>query len=114
MAAFSAVQPIREFTPPARPGNYKKGFPMHCRVALILWLMLLAPSLAPAQDMSLSGVLIDGQGWQLISEGYKFTEGPAADAEGQVYFTDIPNNRIHKIGLDDKVGVFAEATANTN
>jgi sugar lactone lactonase YvrE len=76
--------------------------------------MLLAPSLALAQDMSVSGVLIDGQGWQLISDGYKFTEGPAADADGQVYFTDIPNNRIHKIGLDDKVSVFAEATANTN
>jgi sugar lactone lactonase YvrE len=83
-------------------------------MTLVLSLMLLAPSLALAQDMSVSDVLIDGQGWQLISEGYKFTEGPAADTEGQVYFTDIPNNRIHKIGLDDKVSVFAEATANTN
>jgi sugar lactone lactonase YvrE len=87
---------------------------MHRRVALVVSLILLAPALARAQDMSVSDVLIDGQGWQLISEDYKFTEGPAADAEGQVYFTDIPNNRIHKIGLDDKVSVFAEATANTN
>ncbi|HEY2250663.1 MAG TPA: SMP-30/gluconolactonase/LRE family protein [Planctomycetaceae bacterium] len=87
---------------------------MHFRASVVLFLLLLAPSLASAQDMSVSGVLIDGQGWQLISEGYKFTEGPAADAEGQVFFTDIPNNRIHKIGLDDKVSVFAEATANTN
>jgi len=87
---------------------------MYFRGALVLSLMLVAPVFAMAQDMSVSGVLIDGQGWQLISEGYKFTEGPAADADGQVYFTDIPNNRIHKIGLDDKVTVFAEATANTN
>lgn len=87
---------------------------MRRRLALALSVLLLAPSFALAQDMSVSGVLIDGQGWQLISDGYKFTEGPAADAEGQVYFTDIPNNRIHKIGLDDKVSVFAEATANTN
>ncbi len=80
----------------------------------MLSFLLVAPSLASAQDMSVSSVLIDGQGWQLISDGYKFTEGPAADAEGQVYFTDIPNNRIHKIGLDDKVSVFAEGTASTN
>jgi len=83
------------------------------KLPLALVLALL-PSLALAQDMSVSGVLIDGEGWKLVSEGYKFTEGPAADAEGEVYFTDIPNNRIHKIGLDDKVSIFAENTANTN
>jgi sugar lactone lactonase YvrE len=75
---------------------------------------VVLPSLALGQDMSVSGVLMDGEGWRLVSEGYKFTEGPAADAQGQVYFTDIPSSRIHKIGLDDKVSVFAENTANTN
>src|SRR5262245_74412 len=75
---------------------------------------LVLPAGARAQDMSVSNVLIEGQGWQLIADGFKFTEGPAVDAEGQVYFTDIPNNRIHKIGLDDKVTVFAESTAATN
>ena len=84
------------------------------RNLLLLSIVVLAPSFATAQDMSVSGVLIDGQGWQLVAEGYKFTEGPAVDAEGQVYFTDIPNNRIHKIGLDDKVSIYAENTANTN
>jgi gluconolactonase len=29
--------------------------------------------------------------------GFKFTEGPAADAQGNVYFSDISNNRIHKV-----------------
>jgi sugar lactone lactonase YvrE len=74
----------------------------------------LASSAIFAQDMKVADILIDGQGWQLIAEGFKFTEGPAVDAEGQVYFTDIPNNRIHKIALDDKVTVFAENTAATN
>jgi gluconolactonase len=87
---------------------------MHQFFRFALAFALLSPAIVHAQDMSVSGVLIDGQGWQLIGEGYKFTEGPAVDAEGQVYFTDIPNNRIHKIGLDDKVSVFAENTAGTN
>ena len=77
-------------------------------------MFFVVPSVALAQDMSVSGVLIDGEGWRLVGEGYKFTEGPAVDAQGQVYFTDIPNNRIHKIGLDDTISVFAEMTANTN
>lgn len=64
--------------------------------------------------MALSGVLVDGEGWQLVAEGFKFTEGPAVDAEGRVYFTDIPNNRIHKIELDGKVSVFVENSQRTN
>lgn len=30
-----------------------------------------------------------------VGAGYKFTEGGARDKLGNVYFTDIPNNRIH-------------------
>lgn len=71
-------------------------------------------SMAAAQDMPLSQVLVDGEGWQLLSEGHAFTEGPATDKEGNVFFTDIPNNRIHKIALDGQVSVFAENTAKTN
>lgn len=52
--------------------------------------------------------------WQLVGEGYKFTEGPAANSKGEVFFTDIPNNRIHKIGLDGKVTVFKEDTGGAN
>ena len=35
-----------------------------------------------------------------LHTGFKFTEGPAADHRGRLYFTDIPNNRIHKIDAD--------------
>lgn len=84
------------------------------RTLVVALTFVLIPSFVAAQDMSVSGVLIDGQGWQLVAAGYKFTEGPAVDAEGQVYFTDIPESRIHKIGLDGKVTLFAENTANTN
>ncbi len=67
-----------------------------------------------AQDMAVTQVIIEGQSWELLGEGYKFTEGPAADAQGNVFFTDIPNSRIHKIDTAGKVTVFAENTAKTN
>lgn len=64
-----------------------------------------------AQDMPLSQVLIDGENWQLVGEGYKFTEGPATNAKGEVYFTDVPDNKIYKVSLDGKVIVFNDQAA---
>lgn len=55
----------------------------------LILLSLLAASLAPAQIPIAPGAEI-----QLASDGYKFTEGPASDSEGNVYFTDQPNDRI--------------------
>jgi sugar lactone lactonase YvrE/enterochelin esterase-like enzyme len=59
-------------------------------------------------------VLGAGSEWQLVSEGHGFTEGPAVNSKGEVFFTDIPNSRIHKIALDGKVTVFAENTGKAN
>lgn len=59
-------------------------------------------------------VLGEGSEWQVVSEGHGFTEGPATNAKGEVFFTDIPNSRIHKIALDGKVSVFAENTGKAN
>lgn len=59
-------------------------------------------------------VTIPGEGWQLVSEGHRFTEGPAVNARGEVFFTDIPNNRIHKVDLSGKVSVFAENSPGVN
>src|SRR5437867_1423800 len=58
--------------------------------------------------------LLGDSEWQLVSQGYRFTEGPAANAKGEVFFTDIPNDRIHKIGLEGKVTAFEENTGGAN
>jgi sugar lactone lactonase YvrE/S-formylglutathione hydrolase FrmB len=51
-------------------------------------------------------VLIPGENWKLIGEGYQFTEGPIANSKGEVFFTDVPKGKTYKIGLDGKVSVF--------
>jgi gluconolactonase len=43
-----------------------------------------------------------------------FTEGPAVDAEGNVFFSDILNNRIMKYGADGRLSVFREPSHRTN
>lgn len=59
-------------------------------------------------------ILGAGTDWELVSEGHRFTEGPAVDRQGNVYFTDIPNNRIHRIGVEGKVSVFRENSGGAN
>lgn len=76
--------------------------------------LLLTSSFAYGQDLPLSGVLVEGKNWELVSEGHKFTEGPAVDAQGQVYFTDIPESKIFKIDLAGKVSLFVENSQKTN
>ena len=50
-----------------------------------------------------------------LADGFKFTEGPAVAANGDVYFTDIPNSRIHKWSVaDKKLSMFAEDTKGAN
>jgi gluconolactonase len=49
-----------------------------------------------------------------LAGGFKFTEGPAADAKGDIYFTDIPNERIHKWSRDGKLTTFRENSGRAN
>lgn len=63
-----------------------------------------------SKNTTLDALLIPDEGWKLVSEGHRFTEGPAVNAEGEVFFTDGPNNKIHKVGLDGKVTEFAADT----
>jgi gluconolactonase len=49
-----------------------------------------------------------------LAGGFNFTEGPIADAQGNVYFTDIYNNRIHKWSFDGKLSTFRENSGLAN
>ncbi len=64
------------------------------------------PSAPRAQE-----VLIPGEDWQLVAEGFKSTRGPACNVSGEVFFADTSNNKIHRIGLDGNVSVFVDDAA---
>jgi len=44
--------------------------------------------------------------WELVGEGYRFTEGPAVNAKGEVFFNDVGAAKTYKVGLDGKVSEF--------
>jgi sugar lactone lactonase YvrE len=71
-----------------------------------LWKDWPAPIKAGKGSAQLQEVLVPGEDWMLVADGYRFTEGPAVNAKGEVFFNDIPNSKIYKIGLDGKVGLF--------
>ena len=60
----------------------------------------------------LQEILITGEEWQLVAEGYQFTEGPASNAQGEVFFNDVPASKTYKIALDGKVNEFLSGTKN--
>ena len=43
----------------------------------------------------LEDLIADGVEPMLVADGFRFTEGPAADEQGNIYFSDIGSNRIH-------------------
>jgi gluconolactonase len=49
-----------------------------------------------------------------LAEGFSFTEGPAVDNHGNIYFTDQPNNRILIWSVDGKLSTFHENTGRAN
>lgn len=49
-----------------------------------------------------------------IASDFKFTEGPAADSDGNVFFTDQPNNRILKWSPGEGVTVYMEDAGRSN
>ncbi len=75
---------------------------------------IVRPISSPGQRHYVMDFLDASSDWEAVSTGHKFTEGPAVDREGNVYFSDIPNNRIHRVGADWKVSVFKEDTGGVN
>ena len=65
----------------------------------------------PAESAS---VVAEGATVKKLAGNFRFTEGPAPDAKGNIYFTDIPNNRIHLWSLDGGLSTYRESTEAAN
>ncbi len=68
-------------------------------------------SLSNSQE---SPVILEGESLILISDEFLFTEGPAVDDFGNVYFTDQPNNRILKWSPNNGLSVYLDKSYRAN
>ena len=73
--------------------------------------LLLLPLTVSAQE---TGIIAPGAKVKLLADGFKFTEGPASNAHGDVYFTDQPNDRILKWSTDGKLTTFMQPCGRSN
>ena len=71
-----------------------------------LWQDWPAPIKAGGGSPQLREILVPGEEWKLVAEGYGFTEGPAVNAKGEVFFNDVPAGKTYRVGLDGEVSEF--------
>lgn len=88
------------------------------RLQMALWIAGCAcaavaaePSASPAGEVQL---VAPGAKLQKLAGGFAFTEGPAADAQGNVFFTDQPTDRILRWGIDGKLTTFLQPSGRSN
>jgi gluconolactonase len=60
------------------------------------------------------GIIALGAKLEKLADGFKFTEGPAVDAQGNVFFTDQPNDRICEWSVDGKLKDFMKPCGRSN
>lgn len=85
-------------------------------INLLFLLVMISDSKAQTNDTqkTTSPVVADGATLQLISNQFKFTEGPATDKDGNVFFTDQPNNKIWEYDTNGKLSVFLADSGRSN
>jgi len=94
--------------------NMKHGGPLLPEALRWVWRDWKQPIAKPQKSFA-SRFVDQSVEWEVVSSGHGFTEGPAVDPHGDVYFSDIPNNRIHKIEHGSgRVFVFREDTGGAN
>ena len=85
------------------------------KIRLFILLLILFPHKSTeAQEDNLSEILKPGAELVKLAGEFSFTEGPAADKAGNVYFTDQPNDRICKWSVDGKLTTFLQPCGRSN
>ena len=78
--------------------------------AFCLIVFVVGSGMAQEKSLVEKGAMLE-----LVAADYDFTEGPASDSQGNVFFTDQPNNRILKWkASDNKVEVYLHPAGRAN
>jgi gluconolactonase len=80
----------------------------------ILVIPFASITLALIQNKTLDEIIEPGTKVEKLADGFLFTEGPAADTKGNVYFTDQPNDRIMIWCLSGNLSTFMQPCGRSN
>ncbi|HUP14400.1 MAG TPA: SMP-30/gluconolactonase/LRE family protein [Niastella sp.] len=85
---------------------------INMRTSLFLALFCCCQLVPKAQTDT--SIIANGATPQLISRNFSFTEGPAPDKQGNIYFTDQPNNKIWIYKTNGSVALFLDSAGRSN
>jgi gluconolactonase len=88
------------------------GSAMKLQLILLIFLICILP--VTGQEDGLAKIIKPGAQVEKLADGFQFTEGPAADARGNVYFTDQPNDRIMVWDIKTGLSVFMQPSGRSN
>jgi gluconolactonase len=80
----------------------------------VLWVLCVSIGYSQSTEKKQSLIIAKGATITKAGEGYSFTEGPAVDPDGNVFFTDQPNDKILKWANDGTISVFMEGAGRSN
>ena len=83
-------------------------------IVSFLAIFILFPTLIISQDSGLSIYSETGSRAHKAGGDFSFTEGPAPDKAGNVYFTDQPNDRIMVWSTEGKLSTFMQPSGRSN
>lgn len=89
------------------------------RIGVYAFLLVIAfgastNSIAQQQIFDSLKIIQPGASLQKHSDQFSFTEGPAVNKKGDIYFTDQPNDRIWKFDTEQKLSIYMEKTGRSN
>jgi sugar lactone lactonase YvrE len=99
---FAGYEVTHEWGDDGHNGNH--GTAIFPKAMKWLWKDWPAPvKKGSSKNQVLSDLLITGQNWELVGEGYTFTEGSGGNEKGEVYYQDVPKSKTYKVDANGKL-----------
>ena len=75
----------------------------------------ITAKMTPTLPAHSNDIVAEGEIPVRLADSYSFTEGPAVDAKGDVYFTDQPNNKIFRWDCESgEITLFTDQSGRSN
>lgn len=85
------------------------------RSGFLLGILLIASQTAFSQIEDKKGIVAKGAELTKVQDGFSFTEGPAVNRQGDIFFTDQPNDKIYQWNANsNQITLFKEGAGRSN
>lgn len=99
---FAGYEVTHEWGEDGHNGNH--GTAIFPKAMRWLWKDWPAPiKKGSSKNQVLSDLLIPRENWELVGDGYKFTEGTGGNEKGEVFYQDVPQSKTYKVDVNGKL-----------